>query len=288
MKAPQAPRIDKRRTAQFSADLQERARTWIPGWSFADVEGDFGRALLEIAARFDSEVTERLDGAGEKMRRGFLDWLAVRGEAARPARMPVVFKLADAARQAVLASAPVRLQADAAGTPVVFETETDVRVVPGRLDVVVAVDAAQDAFYVPPPGLSDLNTLEQLPVQWQLKSFASAGATKLQLNPEAGLVPEMILEAGGRQYRLTNVDGGIVTIEPRLDAELQAKTVVRKVVTFAPFDGITRNRQEHALYLGHMDLLNIEAAATIDVMGASTLQTGIKWQYWGKVEDSEE
>ena len=287
MKAQQAPRIDKRRTPQFSAELQERARTWIPGWSFADVEGDFGRALLEIAARFDSEVTERLDNAGEKMRRGFLDWLAVRGEAARPARMPVVFKLVDAARQAVLATAPVRLQADAAGAPVVFETEKDVRVVPGRLDVVVGVDAAQDAFYLPPPGLSDLKPLEQLPVQWRLKTFAAAGATKLQLDPQAGLVVDMIIEAGGRQYRITNVDNGIVTIEPPLDAELP-DAVVRKVVTFAPFDGITRNRQEHALYLGHMDLLNIEAAATIDVIGASVLQTGIKWQYWGKVEGSDE
>ncbi len=288
MKSQQAPRIDKRRTAQFSAELQERARTWIPGWSFADVEGDFGRALLEIAARFDSEVTERLDGAGEKMRRGFLDWLAVRGEAARPARMPVVFKLVDAARQSVLAAAPVRLQADAAGAPVVFETEKDVRVVPGRLDVVVGVDAAQDAFYLPPPGLSDLKPFEQLPTQWQLKSFAAAGATKLQLDPEAGLVADMIIEAGGRQYRITNVDNGIVTIEPRLDAALPDNTVVRKEVTFAPFDGITRNRQEHALYLGHMDLLNIEASAMIDVVGASVLQTGINWQYWGKREGSDE
>ena len=287
MKA-QPPRVDQRRTAQFVAELEERARTWIPGWAFADVEGDFGYALLKIAARFDSEVTERLDRAGEKMQKGFLDWLAVRGEAARPARMPVVFKLADAARQAVLASAPVRLQADAAGTPVVFETEKDVRVVPGRLDVVVGVDADQDAFYLPPPGLSDLKPLEPLPTQWQLKTFAAAGANKLQLDPEAGLVAEMIIEAGGRQYRITSVDNGIVTIDPRLDGELQEKTVVRKVTTFTPFDGITRNRQEHALYLGHMDLLNIEATATIDIIGASALQTGIKWQYWGKVEGSDE
>src|SRR4029450_3307432 len=121
-----------------------------------------------------------------------------------PARMPVVFKLADAARQAVLASAPVRLQADAAGTPVVFETDKDVRVVPGRLAVVVGVDADQDAFYLPPPGLSDLKPLEPLPTQWQLKTFAAAGANKLQLDPEAGLGPEMSIEAGGRRYRITS------------------------------------------------------------------------------------
>ena len=131
MNGSEAPAPDPRRTAGLSAELHERARAWIPSWGLADAEGDFGRALLQIAARFSSEVAERLDGAGDKTRRGFLDWLAVRGEAARPSRLPVVFKLTDAAPTAVLAEAPVRLQADAAGTPVVFETEEDVRVVPG-------------------------------------------------------------------------------------------------------------------------------------------------------------
>lgn len=289
MKPPKAPRIDTRRTREFSAELQERARTWMPTWAFADVEGDFGRALLEIAARFSSEVAENLDGSGEKLRRGFLDWLGVQGEAARPARMPVVFKLADAAREPVLASPPVRMQVEADGTSVVFEaeTETDLRLVPGRLDVVVGVDADKDAIYFPPPGLSDLKPLEQLPTQWELKSFASAGAVKLQLEPDAGLAKGMTIEAGGRHYRIDEVDNGIVTIDPPLEADLEV-SVVRKVETFAPFDGVTRDRQEHGLYIGHIDLLNIEAAATIEVIGARTLVDGVKWQYWGKSEKSDE
>jgi hypothetical protein len=288
MRPPSAPPLDTRRTADFSAELQELARAWIPQWGFADAEHDFGSALLEVAARFNSEVAQRLDRGGEKMSREFLDWLAVRGEAARPARVPVVFKLIDAARQSVLAEPPVRMQVDANDTPVVFETENEVRVVPGRLDVVVGIDADSDAFYLPAPGLNDLKPLEPLPTQWQLKSFAAAGATKLQLDPEGGLLVEMIIEAAGAQYRITQVDNGIVTIDPQLDAELPQGTIVTKVVTFAPFDGVARNRQEHALYLGHMDLLNIEASATIDVVGASGLVTGIEWQYWGKVEGSDE
>jgi hypothetical protein len=158
--------------------LEERARAWIARWAFAEEERDFGRALLEIAARFNSEVAERLDVVGEKMRRGFLDWLAVGREAARPARMPVVFKLADAADEAVLALAPLRLQADADGTPVVFETEKHVRIVPGRVEVVVGVDADADAFYLPPRGLSDLNPLEPLPTEWRVRSFTAAHETK--------------------------------------------------------------------------------------------------------------
>ncbi|MFO1207178.1 MAG: hypothetical protein U1E63_15890 [Burkholderiales bacterium] len=36
-----------------------------------DDERDFGRALLKIAARFASEVAERLDRAGEKLQSRF-------------------------------------------------------------------------------------------------------------------------------------------------------------------------------------------------------------------------
>ncbi len=288
MKAPQSPRLDERRAEQFAAELQERAQAWIPQWGLTDSEGDFGKALLEIAARFDSEVAERLDGAGEKMRRGFLDWLAVRGQAARPARMPVVFKLADTAREGVLASAPVRLQADAAGTAVVFETEDDVRLVPGQLDLVVGVDADQDAFFRPPPGLSDLEPLESLPTQWQVKSFAAAGVSHFQLDPEAGLLPGTIIEAGDQQYQIVKADKDLVTIDRPLVNALDGGVVLTKVTKFSPYDGRTYNHQQHALYLGDSDLLNVEAPATIEVVGASTLREGFVWQYWGKVDGNDE
>ena len=98
--AAAAPRLDERRSADSRRSCASARGRGFRRGDFDDASGDFGRALLEVAARFSSEVAERLDGAGEKMRRGFLDWLAVRGEAARPARMPVVFKLADTAHEA--------------------------------------------------------------------------------------------------------------------------------------------------------------------------------------------
>jgi hypothetical protein len=282
------PRLEERRIPEFSAELRELARAWIPSWGLADGERDFGRAVLEVAARFSSEVAERFDRAGEKMQRGFLDWLAVRGEAARPARMPVVFKLADTARTPVPAPAPVSLQADVNGVNFVFETESEVRLIPGRLEVVVGVDADADAFYLPPPALSDLEPVEPLPAEWRLKSFAAVGAKKLQLDPEAGLVAGIVIEAARQQYRIEAVDKEIVTIDPPLTAGLDVGTVARKVTAFAPFDGKTRNRQEHALYIGHKDLLDITAPAKIAITGAQSLRTGVTWEYWGKVEGKEE
>ncbi|MDM0116695.1 hypothetical protein QTI66_31650 [Variovorax sp. J22R133] len=280
MKSELPPRFETRRAPELERELFERARAWIPQWGRDDDPRDFGRALLKVAARFASEVAERLDRAGEKVRLGFLDWLAVPIEAARPARLPVVFKLTDSATEAKPATASTRLQVEAAGTSVILETEKDLLVLPRGLQVLVGVDGAADAFFLPPPGLSDLTPLEPLPTQWQLKSFASTGATKLQLEPEQGLEAEMLIEVGNEQYRITQVDKGIVTIDPPLDADRAVQTVATKVTAFMPFDA-ARNRQRHVLYIGHTELFNIEAAATIEILGARNL-TGVTWHYWGK------
>lgn len=288
MSESKAPRVETRRAPEFERELIERARAWIPSWTTADNEQDFGRALLRVAARFSAEVASRLDEAGDKMKRGFLDWLAVRGQAARPARMPVVFKLADTSPAPVLAPAPVRLQVVAQDASVTFETETDVQLVPGRLERVVGADPALDAFYLPPPGLSDLSPLDALPTQWRLKSFAAPLAKTLQLDPALGLAEKMLIDIGGAQYLVVAVKDDLVTIEPPLPAGdgLAAGVEVGKVSAFAPFDG-ARNQQNHVLYLGHEDLLNIEAEARIAVVGAEGLGAGAVWEYWGKKKPAE-
>lgn len=287
MKPARPPRFETRRANELEAELLARARAWIASWGVDDDERDFGRALLKVAARFSSEVNERLDRAGEKLRLGFLDWLAAPVEAARPARLPVVFKLTDSAREAKPATELTRLQVEAAGASVVLETETDMLVLPRQLQLLVGVDAGADAFFLPPPGLSSLAPLEALPTQWQLKSFASAGATTLQLDPEQGLVVDMLIELGGLQYRITEVKKNIVSVQPPLTQDQLEQSIVTKVTAFMPFDGAARNRQEHALYIGHKELLDIEAAATIEIVGAKQLAE-VAWHYWGKVHPTDE
>ena len=284
MKLLKPPSLDRRRERDFAAELTARARAWAPTWGLSDDDHDFGNALLKVASVFYVIVAERFDQCGDKMRRGFLDWLAIRGDAARPARMPVVFKMVDKAPAAVLARAPVRMQADAPDSAAVFEIEGDVRVIPGALEMVVATDADNDAIFLGIPGLTSIEPFDPLPTQWRLKSFAAAGSTKLQLDPDAGLVPGMIVEVAGLQYRIEKVDKGIVTIDPGLPvgAGIETGTIVEKATTFAPFDPQARNRQAHAIYIGDLDLLNIDAQATIDVVGGQALRSSTEWAYWGK------
>jgi hypothetical protein len=287
MKVPASPQIETRRAADFLAELRERARAWIPDWDLSDAQGDFGQAVLDVSARFSSEVAERLDQAGDKMRCGFLDWLGVRGEAARPARMPVVFKLSDSAQASVVAVAPIRLQANAGAVPVVFETEKSLTIIPAKLQMIVAADPANDAYFLPPPDLSSLAAIEQLPTQWTVKSFAPAGATALQLMPGVGLSPDVLIELNGRQYTIKTADKDLITIDRPLEAAANKDTEVAKVAYFEPFDPAAANQQEHILYIGDSDLLNVEAAATIGVQNAAGLGSGVKWQYWGKHGTSE-
>lgn len=280
------PSIDARRTGDFRRELLTRARAWIRDWALDEPAGDFGAALVDVAARFSAQVAERLDRAGEKLPLGLLDWLAVRGSAARPARMPVAFRLADAARDSVLAPRGTRVQADVDGASVAFETEDIVNLVPGTLAQLVAVDAAKDEYFLPPPGLTSLDPADPLPNRWTLKNFADAGSTRLQLDPALGLAEGALIEMAGHQYRVLKAEGDLAEIEPGVvnTGGLARDTEALRVEAFRPFDGAAHNQQEHALYLGDKDVLNIEAAATIEVIGAQALREAT-WEYFGKTPE---
>jgi hypothetical protein len=245
---------------------------------------DFGAALFEIAARFSGEVAERLDRNGEKATRGLLDWLGIEGAAARAARVPVVLKLADKTPRPVTAPAAVRLRADAGGASVTLETETGLTLAPARLAALVAVDPAEDAFYLPPPGIASVEPAPPRPDAWLTRSFAPAGAAVLQLDPALGLEPGMLVEAGGAQYEVLAVDKDIVTLDRPLQAAegLAAGSRLTRVQVFAPFAAGVRNRQQHALYIGDAELLNVESASVIVIHGVDDMPAGTSWEYWGR------
>ncbi|MFO1207179.1 MAG: hypothetical protein U1E63_15895 [Burkholderiales bacterium] len=97
----------------------------------------------------------------------------------------------------------------------------------------------------------------------------------------------MLIVLAGQQYRITKVDKDIVTLDPPLTQDQREQSTAAKVTAFMPFDGAARNRQEHGLYIGHKELFNIEAAATIEILGAKSL-TGVAWHYRGKGHPKDE
>ncbi len=289
------PRVETRRAREFAAELIERARTWLPDWNPDDDKTDPGRALLEVSARLLAQVAERLDRVAEKNHRNLYAWLGLRGLAARGARLPVVFKLSDSvianadANASVLARAPVQLQADAAGTSLVFETDTDLRLVPARVALVAGVDPASDSYYLPAAGYASLEPTPLVPSSWQVVSLAAARSALLQLDPPLGLTPGMIIEVLGSQFSITTVNADIVGLTPKIDIAggIAAGSIATRVDVFAPFEGAARSLQAHALYFGHIDLFNIEKTARIELVAGQALASGFDWQYWGKAPGSD-
>lgn len=299
----QPPRYETRRAGDFEAELRARAQVWLPEWQPGRTQGDVLGALLKITARLQSEVAQRLDRLPEKNFRGLLHWLGVRGAAGRAARVPVVFQMtADAAP--VMAAPPVQIQATSVATPVMFETTSPLELTPAALVSLIATDAAEDAYFEPPPGLFSLEAPPSRPDQWWPLSDAPAGTRTLQLDPLVGLDEGTLLQSASeqpRQYRVVGTREGLVEIEPAIasveqddgsvtfdSATLSTSTPLVRVAHFAPFDDIARNRQEHAIYLGAKSALDIEAAACIGIPGWEGLDDGYEWSFWGTTPTASE
>jgi hypothetical protein len=293
-----APSFEPRRRKELQDALLDRARTWLADWHPRD-DTDFATALFKVAARIESEVTQRLDRAPEKAFRAFLDWLGVKGKPGLAARMPVVFTMTPGS-DPVDAPVRVQLQVNTATTPINFETEKPLRILPGTLGAIVGADPKSDAFFLPPPGIFNLEEPARLPSAWRLKSEAPAGTDTLQLDPPVGLAAGMTLsDPSGQHYRVTAAQGAIVTIEPAVGtiepkpgvepaagAALPAGTVMTRVDVFTPFSATERNRQEHALYIGSAGALNIETPAWIAVEGGAAIPPDATWWYSGKASAS--
>jgi hypothetical protein len=282
------PVVDARRSAELHAELEARARRWIPGWNAGGSQGDFGTALLHIAAHFAAEVTQRLDRVPAKTAYDLLDWLRITGRPGHAARIPVVFRMAASSSDCVDVPAWVRLQADAGGQAVTFETTHPLRLVPAPIAHLVAVDPASDALRYPPPSVLSLSAPPTGPQVWRVQSMAPAAATQLQLTPDLGLEPGAIVQADGEQYRIVSrPDGGLTTISPALGAGGLARDArVEAVHVFQPYHGNARDMQEHGLYIGDDDMLNLTAPAAIGLGGpaaAALLGAGLKWEYWGSI-----
>lgn len=295
MSAPRAPSFEPRRTKQLREELLARAVAWLPGWRSQPGSGELGNALMSIAARIESEATQRLDRLPEKAFRNFFAWLGVRGQAGRAARLPIVLTMNDNA-EAVTADPPVQLQALAGDEPVLLETESSVCILPGKLDQLIAVDPAHDALYLPPFAFGTAQAPKPLPEEWRLKAEAGTGAVKLQLEPALGLTTDLTIEdvQSGLPYRVMAVEGGIVTIDPPLgtpastavtgatsETQLVIGSVFRRVAEFQPFGEQRRNRQSHALYLGANDALGIDTPAIIEIRAERPMAVDAEWWFWG-------
>jgi Baseplate J-like protein len=110
--------------------------------------GPVGLALSQILARYAELIADRLNRAPDKLFLAYLDLLGASLRPPEPARVPLTFYLAEGAANAyVKRGAQVEaIRGPADKEPVVFETETDLRVTSARLDSIIWKDPLQDEY----------------------------------------------------------------------------------------------------------------------------------------------
>ena len=286
------PSTDARRAAVLRAELDRAGSAMVPGWGVGVAPGSFGRALLEIAARFAEETSSRLDRTAERDALAFYDTLDVPPPAPQAATATLVFVTEEA--RTTTTSAPLRVQVGATveDQEVIFETTRALEVSPARIADVVAVDPDTDHIERA-PGRVVATERPPDPVGGRLLvTAASAGSTIVQVAPAIGLEPGDQLRIQGTAYRIASVSQDLVTLVDPLAAAVPAGTPFQKIEALEAFT--LRDLQQHACYVGHTSLLNLERPARIELvltpsgLAARLAALDLRYSLWGTKDGEDE
>lgn len=138
--------LDDRDQAQLLAALLSRRQGYLPEWFPAEKGSDI--AILEILARYQSMLLQRLNQAPEKHKLAFLDLLGIELIPAQSARVPMVFQLVPQATDARL---PAGTQVAAPPPPesnqqIIFETERATGLAAAKIREVFSLWPGRDQY----------------------------------------------------------------------------------------------------------------------------------------------
>jgi hypothetical protein len=270
-------------------ELQALAPYYVPELELSE-DKEAGAALINIAANMLKLIIDRLNRAPEKNFAAFLDLLGIQLLPAQPASVPVTFYLSEGATENVLISERSQM---AAGE-LVFETEKSIVAAHSQLVNAYSVDT--DCIFAAPPNV--VSGELAIPFSTTLTFDVLRGEKKVFLDDVSGLNKEEVIKIEDERVEyaiVSDVSETNVDIVDKVLNDHDKGTAVRKVTTFALFDG--KNIQAHILYLGHKDLFNIKGEAAIALItgapSASKLGNPniVQWEYWGeaiRTEDTEE
>jgi uncharacterized phage protein gp47/JayE len=138
--------IDERDTIQLLTELLARRLGYLPEWMPSEQGAD--RALLEIAARYQAMLLQRLNRAPQKHKLAFLELLGIELIPAQGARVPMVFQLsAQAPDSRILSGARVAAPPPPeSNQQIVFETERSAGLTAARLKEVYSLWPGRDQY----------------------------------------------------------------------------------------------------------------------------------------------
>jgi hypothetical protein len=296
-RAPEYPLVDGRRVSQLREVLLRDIAALAPDWRGAQESQGPDRALVEIAARLAEEATKRLDKTPERDALAFLEMFDIAPPRPSAARGISVFVLKEDKTAPVIAPARTGIEIETlAGEPAPFETTDDLRIQPARIDRLGTVDPAADRLELAPAQVTSFEPDLTARPDYHLATSAGAGATVISIEPPVGILPGDLL-----RITLTNADpvflevaefsdNDLATLKTPLGADLPkgAVQIIERMTSLDTF--AMPDRQEHGLYIGDEDVLNIKEPAEITLrlrpgsISSILSANAVEFEIWGTRE----
>ncbi|MEW6067604.1 MAG: hypothetical protein AB1610_04865 [Nitrospirota bacterium] len=171
-----------------------------------------------------------------------------------------------------------------AAKDIIFETEKNMLAIPAKLVKAYSIDINGDAVYESP--LNVISNGKVIPVKTTLLYDAKTQDSTIYVDNSEGINKGDLLIINKSEYVvISEISDLKITLSHKLDNDHQAGNTVEKVITFELFEG--KNLQEHILYLGHEEILNLKEKAYILIgikpfIKDSLESASVLWEYWGE------
>lgn len=264
LEAGDHPRTDPRREQQLLAELHRLADALTPRWRRTGDRDDFGSALLRIGARLAEQSTWRLDGTAERDALAFFEFLGLPPDPPRAAYGVLVLGLGPKQLTPVQAAVATQVAVTTAGgEQAVFETGLELRLVPGGIAELLAVDPSGDRIERAPAQVTSLLAPPALPGSYRFVTFNGAGSSTIQLSPAVGISEGDVLRVGGSTYGVAEEmdKNGLVLLHDPLEGPAMPTAEATRISAFETFH--LRNIQRHRVFIGHKELLNLKQPAEL-------------------------
>ena len=296
--SPDPPFIDDRDEAKVLEQILGLVPNYVPQWKPG--ENRSGRALAKIFSGIAATIIQRLNQAPDKNFTAYLVTLGVELFPPRPAQAPVTFFLPGDAEKHVLVPAKTQVTAG----DVVFESQQDLLAAPARLSKLYTVVPGNDQILKIPPFVS--SGKPNVPFETRLSHDAEKGDTEVFVeNPLGFKAGDWItLHNPGNNANSTelNVVSALsddsVKLLGKIEKNYNTKSIVEKLVLYPLYKG--KNIQDHILYIGHEDVLNLKGEFQINlnlnltnpefenVENVKRFVNSVTWQYYGKEKEGKE
>ncbi|WP_461189954.1 baseplate J/gp47 family protein [Arthrobacter sp. Z4-13] len=259
------PKTDPRREQQLLAELRRLADALTPRWRRTGDRDDFGSALLRIGARLAEQSAWRLDATAERDALAFFEFLGLPPDPPRAAYGVLVLGLGPKQLTPVQAAVATQVAVTTAnGEQATFETGVELRLTPGGIAELFAVDPSADRIERAPAQVTSLLAPPALPRNYQFVTFSGAGSSTIQVSPAVGISAGDVLRVDRSAYDVAKEmdKNGLVLLQHPLEGPATPGSA--EATRISAFETFTlRNIQRHCVFIAHKELLNLKEPAEI-------------------------